>query len=118
MKTFEAATIFALAACSAIAQPAPSYQRAGQLPARIMDFKAEPASIQPGQPVTLTWATENPTSATVDPDLGRVTPRGVKQLSPARTTTYTLTVHGPTNQVLTRAVTVNVAGTTPAPAPA
>lgn len=25
------------------------YQRAGQLPARTMDFKAEPASIQPGQ---------------------------------------------------------------------
>jgi hypothetical protein len=79
-----------------------------------MDFKAEPASIQPGQPVTLTWSTENPTNAAIDPDLGRVTPRGVRQLSPARTTTYTLTVRGPNNQVLTRAVTVNVAGTAPA----
>jgi hypothetical protein len=56
---------------------------------------------------------ENPTGATIDPDLGRVTPRGVRQLSPARTTTYTLTVRGPNNQVLTRDVTVNVAGTTP-----
>jgi hypothetical protein len=35
-------------------------------------------------------------------------------VSPAQTTTYTLTVRGPNNQVLTRAVTVNVAGTTPA----
>ena len=95
------------------AAPAPSYQRAGQLPARIMDFKAEPASIQPGQPVTLTWFTENPSGTTIDPDLGRVTPRGARQVSPARTTTYTLTVRGPNNQVLTRAVTVNVAGTTP-----
>jgi hypothetical protein len=124
MKTLKALPAVALAAGLAMAQappaapqpgagPAPSYQRAGQLPARIMDFKAEPASIQPGQSVTLTWSTENPTGTTIDPDLGRVTPRGVRQLSPARTTTYTLTVRGPNNQVLTRAVTVNVAGTTP-----
>ncbi|HEX4278077.1 MAG TPA: hypothetical protein VHZ74_22140 [Bryobacteraceae bacterium] len=92
---------------------APSYQRAGQLPARIMDFKAEPASIKPGQSVTLTWSTENPAGSTIDPDLGRVTPRGVRQVTPARTTTYTLTVRGPNNQVLTKAVTVNVAGTGP-----
>jgi hypothetical protein len=97
---------------------APSYQRAGQLPARILDFKAEPASIQPGQSVTLTWATENPTSATIEPEPGRVTPRGVRQFSPARTTNFTLTVRGPNNQVLTKTVTVNVAGTTAADAPA
>jgi hypothetical protein len=93
---------------------APSYQRAGQLPARIVDFKAEPATIQPGQSVTLTWATENPTSATIDPEPGRVTPRGVRQLSPSRTTTFTLTVRGPNSQLLTKTVTVNVAGTTAA----
>ena len=93
---------------------APSYQRAGQLPARLMDFKAEPASIQPGQTVTLSWATENPTGVTIDPEIGRVTPRGVRQIKPARTTTYTLTVKGPNNQVLTKELTVNVAGTTAA----
>jgi hypothetical protein len=87
------------------------YQRAGQLPARIMDFKAEPASIQPGQAVTLTWSTENPGGLNIDPGLGRVTPRGVRQLFPARTTVYTLTVRGPNNQILTRSLTVNVAGT-------
>jgi hypothetical protein len=97
------------------AAPAPSYQRAGQLPARIMEFKAEPAAIQPGQAVTLTWATENPTNSSIDPDLGRVTPRGVREIKPVRTTTYTLTVHGPSNQTLTRELTVNVAGTTAAP---
>ena len=95
--------------------PAPSYQRAGQLPARIMEFKAEPAAIQPGQAVTLTWATENPTNSSIDPDLGRVTPRGVREIKPVRTTTYILTVHGPNNQTLTRELTVNVAGTTAAP---
>src|SRR5579863_2300351 len=121
MKTLKALAMVALAGGMATAQappaapqpgaaPAPSYQRAGQLPARIMDFKAEPASIQPGQSVTLTWSTENPTGATIDPELGRVTPRGVRQVSPSRTTTYTLTVRGPNNQVLTRTLTVNVAG--------
>ncbi len=97
------------------AGPAPSYQRAGQLPARIMEFKAEPANIQPGQAVTLTWAAENPTNSSIDPDLGRVTPRGVREIKPVRTTTYILTVHGPNNQTLTRELTVNVAGTTAAP---
>ena len=122
-----AAVAAAISAGGAVAQSQPSnapgavpagqgnpYQRARQLPARIMEFKAEPANIQPGQSVTLTWSTENPVGITVDPDLGRVTPRGVSQLTPARTTTYTLTVRGPDSQVLTKTVTVTVAGTTPA----
>jgi hypothetical protein len=91
------------------------YQRAGQLPARIMDFKAEPASIQPGQMVTLSWATENPSGTTIDPEPGRVTPRGATQVSPAKTTKYTLTVRGANNQVLTRELTVTVTGTSTAP---
>ena len=86
------------------------YLRARDLPARITDFKAEPASIEPGKSVVLTWSLENPTGATIEPGLGRVTPRGVRQLSPTATTTYTLTVRGPNNQTLTRTVTVNVAG--------
>ena len=90
----------------------PAYRQAGQLPARIMDFKVEPASVQPGQPVMLQWATENPTGVSIEPGLGRVTPRGSRQVSPAATTTYTLTANGPNNQVITRSVTVNVAGTT------
>jgi hypothetical protein len=80
-----------------------------------MEFKAEPADIQPGQAVTLSWATENPTNSSIDPDVGRVTPRGVREIKPARTTTYTLTVHGPNSQTLTREVTVKVAGTAAAP---
>jgi hypothetical protein len=80
-----------------------------------MDFKAEPSSIQPGQSVTLTWAAENPSSTSIDPEIGRVTPRGVRQVTPSRTTTYTFTVRGPNNQVLAKEVTVNVAGTTALP---
>jgi hypothetical protein len=58
----------------------------------------------------LVWETENPAGVTIDPEPGRVTPRGSRQLTPTGTTTYTITVRGPANQVLTQAVTVNVAG--------
>lgn len=89
------------------------YQRARLLPARIMEFKAEPESIQPGQSTTLSWSTENPVGVMLDPGVGKVTARGVEQITPKATTTYTLTVKGPNDQVLTRTLTVNVAGTTP-----
>jgi hypothetical protein len=90
-----------------------AYTKARDIQARIVSFTAEPASIKPGQSVTLVWQTENPSSVTIDPEPGKVTPRGSRQLTPAATTTYTLTARGAANQVLTKTVTVNVAGTTP-----
>ena len=90
-----------------------AYTKARDIPARIISFTAEPASIQPGQSFSLIWHTENPTGVTIDPEPGRVMPRGSRQMTPGATTTYTLTVRGPNNQLLTKSVTVNVAGTTP-----
>src|SRR5262249_49787507 len=90
-----------------------AYGKARDIPARIVNFTAEPASIKPGQSVTLVWLTENPTGVTIDPEPGRVTPRGSREIKPSATTTYTLTARGPSNQVLTKTVTVTVAGTTP-----
>jgi hypothetical protein len=92
--------------------PRSPYQEAGQLPVRIMDFKAEPGSIKPGESTTLTWAVENPRTTTIEPTIGRATPRGVMKVTPKATTTYTLTVTG-VNGTLTKTVTVSVAGTTP-----
>jgi hypothetical protein len=116
-----AAAVASLAVAQERSQPLPPgavsagtgnpYQRARQLPARMLDFTAKPASIQAGAPVILEWATENPTGVTIEPGVGRVTARGSRQLFPTATTTYTLTVHGPNNQVLTRELTVTVAGT-------
>jgi hypothetical protein len=94
------------------APPRSPYQEAGTLPARIMDFKAEPASIKPGESTTLTWAVENPRTTTIEPTIGRATPRGLLKVTPKATTTYTLTVTG-VNGTLTKTVTVTVAGTTP-----
>jgi hypothetical protein len=94
-------------------KPAPSaaIQQRTPPPARITDFRAQPESIQPGQSATLVWATENPNSVTINPEPGRVTPRGTRLVTPKATTTFTLTVLGPNNTTLTREVTVTVAGT-------
>src|SRR5262249_2262579 len=90
------------------------YQRANQIPARIIDFKIEPAAIRAGQPATLLWITENQNGITIEPDIGSVfQARGSRQISPTATTMYKLTVKGPGDQVLTREATVTVSGTTP-----
>ncbi len=90
-------------------------------PARIVDFSAKPSSVQAGQPVVLSWLTENPNSVAIDPGLGKVTARGTRTLKPTATTTYTLSVDGPDNQKLTKSLTVTVTGaaavTSAAPAP-
>jgi hypothetical protein len=92
--------------------PEGAYQQSGKVPARILEFSIEPASIKPGQTVNLRWAVENPASTDIDPGIGPVKPKDVRQLSPAATTTYTLSVRGP-NGLLTKSVTVTVAGTKP-----
>ena len=87
--------------------------RAAGPPARIMSFEARPSSIDPGESVLLVWSTENPAGPVIEPGVGPVTPRGSRQVKPASTTTYTLTMRGPNDTVVTRSVTVTVAGTTP-----
>jgi hypothetical protein len=106
-----ASTVYAQQAPPAQAQPGESpYRAAARLPARITSLTVEPTTIQPGQPVTLRWAVENPTSVTLDP-LGRVAPRGERKLTPSVTTTYTLSVTGAGNSAEKRTVTVTVSGT-------
>ena len=92
--------------------PRSPYQEAGQLPARIMAFTAEPLTIKPGESTVLKWAVENPRTTTIEPTIGRAVPRGELRVMPAATTTYTLTVTG-VNGTLTKTLTVTVAGTQP-----
>lgn len=87
-------------------------QRRVAPPARITHFEARPSSIQAGQQSVLVWATENPNGVTIEPGIGRVVPRGTRAVSPSATTTYTLTAQGANNQVITKELTVTVAGTT------
>src|SRR5215470_11821369 len=79
--------------------------------ARIMEFKADVASIKPGQSAVLSWVAENPGRMTISPGVGAATARGSARVSPAATTTYTLSVTGgPNGEVLTRSVTISVDG--------
>jgi hypothetical protein len=99
-------------------QPAQGARGGGRAapPARVITFEARPSSIKPGESTTLVWATENPAGLTIEPGIGAVVPRGSKQVKPAVSTTYTLSMRGPNNTPVTSAVTVTVAGTTPAAA--
>ena len=92
--------------------PAGRGRQAGP-PPRIVSFEARPATIKAGESALLIWHVENPTTAGIEPGIGRVVPRGSVRVIPSATTTYTLT-----NGTATRSVTVTVAGTTAAAASA
>jgi len=78
---------------------------------QIVRFDANPASIAPGQTSTLTWVVQGATSVTIQPGLGDVSLTGSSTVSPAQTTTYTLTAVGPSGTVnATTTVTVNGSG--------
>jgi peptidoglycan-associated lipoprotein len=63
------------------------------LPAPAATIEANPAQIQPGQPVTITWKTENATDVSIEP-LGAVAPSGTQTVSPNQSTTYRLVAKG------------------------
>ena len=78
--------------------------------ARVTQFTANPASINAGQSSTLTWVVTNATSVTISPNIGSVDARsGSVAVSPAATTTYTLTATGATGDT-TATTTVTVVG--------
>jgi plastocyanin len=81
-------------------------------PARVTRFTAEPASIQPGQSVTLTWAAVNADNITIDQGVGILPTRGSRTIKPTATTTYTLHVRG-RGGADEKSVIVTVAGTAP-----
>lgn len=96
---------------AAPAKPAAAPAKPAPPAARIVDFSAKPTTVNAGQPIVLTWSTENPNNVTISPNVGRVTARGTRQITPTATTTYTLTVTGPNNTTLTKDVKVTVNGT-------
>src|SRR6266567_2869113 len=58
-------------------------------------LSASAASVQAGQPVTLTWSSKNATSITFEPSVGGVATQGSTAVRPSQSTTYTVTATGP-----------------------
>lgn len=74
----------------------------------IASFTANKTTVEAGQSVTLSWGqVTNATSAVIDPDIGGVATPGNRTVTPAATTTYTLTATCGGNQA-TRQVTITV----------
>jgi hypothetical protein len=114
------ASVIAIVAAQAVRREEPNptgksiaIQRRANLPARIVEFKAQAASIQAGASTMLIWAVENPNSVRIEPEVGPVASRGSRLVRPAITTTYTLTASGD-GGAETRTVTIIVAGASPA----
>jgi hypothetical protein len=80
---------------------------------RIISFNATPATIDRGQASTLAWQTENADTVTVS-GIGTTRPNGTAPISPADTTTYTITA---TNQFGSSSATAVVQVTTPVTPP-
>ena len=55
-------------------------------------LSASPPSIDWGDTATLTWSSTNAVGATITPEVGEVEPSGSREVSPAVTTTYRITV--------------------------
>ena len=67
-----------------------------------------PTSIERGRTATLTWSSTNAVSATITPGIGAVPTSGSRDVSPASTTTYRLTVRNATGQAALATATVTV----------
>lgn len=111
MKVAKSIILFLVLASTVLAQqqtaPAGRGGRGTPIEPRILSFEVRPATIRPGESAQLVWQTEATSRGiAIEPEVGVITPRGSKQVSPTQTTTYTLRV----SPTLSRTVTVVVAG--------
>jgi peptidoglycan-associated lipoprotein len=60
-----------------------------------VSLQATPSSINKGESASLTWTTTDATSVSISPEVGAVTAQGSTKVSPADSTTYTITATGP-----------------------
>jgi peptidoglycan-associated lipoprotein len=58
-------------------------------------LSASPTSVEAGDPSTLSWTSTDATQLTIAPDVGTVTAQGSTKVTPAASTTYTVTASGP-----------------------
>ena len=102
-------TLTLLAACGhkKIAPPPPPPPPEAAAPTA--SLSANPNTVEPGQPTTLTWQTTGATDVTIE-GIGPVDQIGTRQVTPIDSTTYHLIAKGPGgSQDATARVTVNTA---------
>jgi peptidoglycan-associated lipoprotein len=58
-------------------------------------LQASPSAVEKGDPSTLSWTSTDATQLTIAPDVGTVTAQGSTKVTPAASTTYTVTASGP-----------------------
>ena len=87
-------------------------------PADVKEFKAEPASVVVGTPVTLSWSLERATGVAIEPGSGTEqlgVPEGSLVVSPTASTRYTLTAKNRVGIPTSRSVSVEVKPAPPQP---
>lgn len=96
-------TLTATNGSQSVSAPATVTVGAGGVP-RILSFTATPTGVSPGGQSTLSWKVENATTVNISPGVGNVSPTGSSAVTPANTTTYTLTATNAQGSVTATAV--------------
>lgn len=91
---FAAALLTVLTGCPSNTPVAKNTPPPPAPPAPAASIDATPSTVQAGQPVTLTWKTENATDVAIA-QVGAVQPSGSQTVTPAESVTYHLTAKGP-----------------------
>lgn len=80
-------------------------------------LRAEKTFIQRGESTALRWSSTNATDLVLSPGIGSVSPEGSMNVTPAESTTYTITAKGPggTQEAQARVTVSAPAAPTPAP---
>lgn len=115
---FASAALLAVAGCHK-KQPPPPPTPPPPPPAAAkptVTFSADPSTINKGQSAKLSWTTTDAANVSIAPEVGAVTPQGSTTVTPADSTTYTITATGPGGSVdATTRVTVNAPPPPPPP---
>src|SRR5713226_5487868 len=75
-------------------------------------LQASPTSVNKGESATLSWNSTDATQLSIAPDVGAVTAQGSTKVTPADSTTYTITASGPGGSA---SATANVSVNAPPP---
>ena len=103
------AILILFAACVQVAPPTPT---GGTPPPSIVVFDVKPPTVAGGSTATLSWDVAGANNVAIDQGIGSVALKGSRDISPASSTTYTITATGP-GGTSTATAQVVVAGSSP-----